>query len=165
MKYVLSIVLLVCFVFVICYEVQGSRTSQRKIAAHEESAENMEAEKGCPILDTLNYNADKKVANDTLSLQSEEFVIPAVSNPTTGYDWFMEELSQEDSIVVEFVSKTLVKEDRKGAEIMCGAPSNFIYKFKILSKGSATLRFLYKRPWQSKEEPFAEAVYNITIAD
>ena len=87
----------------------------------------------------------------------EEETIKLKGNPTTGYNWFYE-ISDDSIIAVEGYVKYL------GDEMVVGAPSMFTYTITSLKPGQTTLRFEYKRPWETVE-PIETKEYIITVAE
>ncbi|MBU1692625.1 MAG: protease inhibitor I42 family protein [Verrucomicrobia bacterium] len=79
-------------------------------------------------------------------------------NPTTGYSWTLEGYEAQEILVRdEEVSYQSDAPDRMGA------PGLFRYRFTAARSGSATLRFLYRRPWEEAVEPLYTAVLNVTV--
>lgn len=125
----------------------------------------MEEKIEVPVLDSLDFNVEKKTVNDTVSLKSGSFRIPAIANPTTGYEWSIADFDDMDTTVIKFDCKHIEKQANNEGVVMFGAPTNSFYEFNVQSVGSASIKFVYKRIWESKEAPIAEAVYNITVTE
>ena len=71
----------------------------------------------------------------------ETFVIELEGNPTTGYQW---ELSEGDE---QF---RLVEKDYAQPGSSIGAATKERFVIKALKRGSTTLTFKYKRPWETE---------------
>ncbi len=75
----------------------------------------------------------------------EEVSVTLQGNPTTGFTW---EVAASDSAILaaqgepEYIPRSN----------LMGAPGTFIFRFKAVQKGAATLRLVYRRPWE-KEAP------------
>lgn len=66
-----------------------------------------------------------------------------MGNPTTGYTWSFT-VGEESIIDVEETVKYM------GEENIVGAPSLFMYKISSVTPGKTTLKFEYKRSWETK---------------
>ena len=155
-----------------CSQVQGGRMDRRKIVkdtAAEENAESADitvsvAKSQTSItLPELNYSEGNKEFNDSVQLNIASIIIPAVTNPSTGYDWEVKIETQDSSILKLDTVRNTTKRD-PSQPMMCGAPSTREYVFSFQKTGFAKVIFEYKRPWE-KKDPEATVVYNITIVE
>ncbi len=133
--------------------VQGDLTvAEEKLAealAYAELLESVYAE----FLDIPMYQAWLRVE------VNQEFVIPLVSNPTTGYSW----QESYDETMLELVEKTY--ELGVAAEQgVVGAGGTELFRFKVLVEmGQTEIILVYKRAW---EEPSPDDVTKVfTVND
>ncbi|VVC02475.1 Chagasin family peptidase inhibitor I42 [Candidatus Burarchaeum australiense] len=70
----------------------------------------------------------------------EEFELPLVSNPSTGFGWL---ITIENESVVDYLGSSDVCPD------MAGAPCNTTYTFKALKAGTTVIHMNYMRIWES----------------
>ena len=66
------------------------------------------------------------------------------SNPTTGYDWYIEE--KPENVTKE--SKTFIQSETKKGVV--GTGGEIVFKFKASSKGTGTLILIYQRKWEKE---------------
>ncbi|MBQ7159395.1 MAG: protease inhibitor I42 family protein [Treponema sp.] len=81
--------------------------------------------------------------------------IELTGNPTTGYTW---NYTLSDNTIIQ------VEEDIQylGAQGLVGAPSRFVYTIKSQKPGTTSLKFEYKRPWET-EAPEEVRLYAVTV--
>src|SRR5574344_1065796 len=98
-------------------------------------------------------------ASDTMTVKlRKNFQIKLESNPSTGYSW---DLSKTvDKSYVKLV-KNSYKQNRCNPR-MVGVGGVETFVFKPLKKGSTTIYFEYKRPWE-KENVVETKTVNIFI--
>ncbi|MDZ7394162.1 MAG: protease inhibitor I42 family protein [candidate division KSB1 bacterium] len=77
--------------------------------------------------------------------QGTELTVSLEGNPTTGFTWEVAEL--DSAAIVQEKEAEFVPHSR-----LIGAPGTFTFHFRALKKGTATLRLVYRRPWE-KEVP------------
>lgn len=155
-----------------CSQVQGGRMDRRKIVKDTESEEHVDStditvsvakSKTSITLPELNYSDGNKEFNDSVQLHIASIIIPAVTNPSTGYDWEVKIEAQDSSFLkLDTVRNTTQRDPSQ--PMMCGAPSTREYEFSFEKTGFAKVIFEYKRPWE-KKDPEATVVYNITIVE
>jgi len=140
-----------------------------KDTAAEESAESTDItvsvakSKTSITLPELNYSDGNKEFNDSVQLNMASIIIPAVTNPSTGYDWEVKIETQDSSILKLDTVKNTTKRD-PSQPMMCGAPSTREYVFSFHKTGFAKVSIDYTRP-REKKDPEATVVYNITIVE
>ena len=101
---------------------------------------------------------DESANGTSVSLRAGQTLIIALkSNPTTGYDW---QVDQVDEKVVK-----MVKQDFKPASDpeRLGAPGQTVYEFEAVAAGTTGLRLIYVRPWEKGVEPQATFEVNVTV--
>ncbi len=159
---------------VTCSQVQGGRMDRRKIVKDTTEKEvtatdsaditvAVEKTKTSITLSQLNYFDRDKEFNDTVKLHLASIIIPAKTNPSTGFDWDVRIETQDSSILkLENVKNTTQRDPSQ--PMMCGAPSTREYEFTSEKAGFAKVIFEYKRPWE-KKDPETTVVYNITIEE
>jgi len=89
----------------------------------------------------------------------QEFVIPVVSNPTTGYGW---QVSYAETML-ELVDKTyeLGVAARQG---VVGAGGTELFRFRVLVEmGQTEITLVYKRPWEEPSPQDVIKVFTINI--
>ncbi len=93
--------------------------------------------------------------------EGEEFAIKFLSNPSTGYDWFL--LNEEilDESFIKYINTTYEKNDEE--EHLDGAPISYYLFFKALKQTDKEiyLDYVYKRDWE--EEILTNASITIKI--
>ncbi|MBC7186489.1 MAG: protease inhibitor I42 family protein [Calditrichaeota bacterium] len=77
--------------------------------------------------------------------QGQEITLALEGNPTTGFTW---EVAEVDSATIA-QAKEVEYVPRSN---LMGAPGTFTFRFKAVKNGVATLRLVYRRPWE-KEAP------------
>ena len=93
---------------------------------------------------------DEKANGKTVAATiGQQILIRLKGNPTTGYRWDVAKLEGE---AIEQVGKAKYAVD-KGAEGRMGAGGTFVFTFKAVRKGKATLTLAYARPWEKKKKP------------
>jgi inhibitor of cysteine peptidase len=85
----------------------------------------------------------------------EEFSIVLGSNPTTGFEWMVE----FDEEFVELSSRSFTPSSE-----LVGAGGVDIFAFDSLEAGETEIRFIYVRPWESRQ-PVDEKIYTVTIEE
>lgn len=87
-----------------------------------------------------------------LEQDGNNFTIIVDENPTTGYTWTY---TVKDDKHVKFVS-----DDYKSESNLIGAGGSHKYEFEVLKDGVSTIKFVYKRPFEtSAEKEFTVLVY------
>lgn len=101
----------------------------------------------------------KVLANNNMTVRhNRTFQIKLDSNPTTGYSWYL--AKPLDNAYLRLV-KSSYKQDRCNSRMVgVGGVETFI--LKPLKKGSTTVYFEYKRPWE-KEKALNNRDINILI--
>lgn len=115
------------------------------------------------MLSQLDYFGGNKEFNDTVQLNMASVIIPAKTNPSTGFDWGVRIEPQDSAILKLDTVKNTTQRD-PSQPMMCGAPSTREYEFSFQKTGFAKIIFEYKRPWE-KKDPETTVVYNITIIE
>lgn len=115
------------------------------------------------MLSQLDYFGGNKEFNDTVQLNMASGIIPAKTNPSTGFDWEVRIEPQDSAILKLDTVKNTTQRD-PSQPMMCGAPSTREYEFSFQKTGFAKIIFEYKRPWE-KKDPETTVVYNITIIE
>jgi len=90
---------------------------------------------------------------------NQEFVIPLVSNPTTGYGWQV----SYDETMLELVEKTyeLGIDAKQG---VVGAGGTELFRFRVLVEtGQTEITLVYKRPWEAPSPLDITKVFTVNI--
>ncbi|RME47121.1 MAG: hypothetical protein D6791_06635 [Chloroflexi bacterium] len=101
---------------------------------------------------------DESANGTSVSLRAGQTLIIALkSNPTTGYDW---QVDQVDETVVR-----VVKQDFQPASDpeRLGAPGQTVVQFQAVSAGMTDLHLIYVRPWEQDVEPQDTFQVHITV--
>lgn len=86
-----------------------------------------------------------------------ELTLPG--NPGTGYQW---EYDAEGSVNPDLVSVTAAGyRPAEGGRV--GAPSDFVFRIRAEAPGKASLRFRYRRPWESVP-PLRQEVVEVAVS-
>ena len=94
----------------------------------------------------------KAVIGDSVCVMLEE-------NPSTGYTW---EYAEEPAGVLEFIEARTFEQEGADPK-MVGAPVTKVWKFTAVKEGEVTLRYVYRRPWETEAEPVETIEYRIQI--
>ncbi|OUM58839.1 hypothetical protein PIROE2DRAFT_64157 [Piromyces sp. E2] len=89
------------------------------------------------------------------------FNVELKGNPTTGYSWYLENVDEIKNSVIEPIN---LNEENTGDYIqnqnkrLSGAGGVFLFSFRVknIVKDPPTLKFIYKRPWESEAITSAE---------
>jgi inhibitor of cysteine peptidase len=95
-----------------------------------------------------------------------EFFIKIESNPSTGYGWALQKIT--DETVMKF--KGIKEDEEEEAEIeeeserpLLGAPGYETFIFEALKPGKATASLIYRRPWEKDVPPIKTYKIHITV--
>lgn len=77
----------------------------------------------------------------------DELTVRLAGNPTTGYMWQV----VETPLALAPAGEPEFQQD-EAPENMVGVGGVFIFRFSVQSGGEGALRFVYKRPWENKDE-------------
>ena len=104
---------------------------------------------------------------DLIKVEGEEFEIKLAGNPTTGYNWYLDNLMHLNyhTITPLNLSKsgTVQYIPAPNPDKLNGVGGNYIFKFKAnkASEKVTILRFIYKRGWT---KGFAkEKIYKVKV--
>ncbi len=93
-----------------------------------------------------------------------KFSIKIESNPTTGYSWALQPLTEEEKTLAKFKKQ---KVEEPGAESrkqkLLGAPTYEIFTFEALAPGKVVIRLHYRRPWEKDVPPIQKHKVIVTI--
>jgi len=99
---------------------------------------------GCASGKTLT----EKNNGDSINMKVNDTVeIKLVSNPTTGYGWFLGDSA--DSSIVSVDGPEFIESEKE--ENMVGAGGHEVFVIKAVSKGKASIILNYERPWEEEE--------------
>ncbi|MCK4368562.1 MAG: protease inhibitor I42 family protein, partial [Dehalococcoidales bacterium] len=133
--------------------LQGDLTvAEEKLAealAYAELLESVYAE----FLDIPMYQAWLRVE------VNQEFVIPLVSNPTTGYGW----QASYDETMLELVEKTYEPGVAAKQDVV-GAGGTELFHFRTLVEmGQTEITLVYKQPWEEPSPDDVTKVFTVNI--
>ena len=97
--------------------------------------------------------------SDYIVREGEVFKVELKANATTGYHWVIVHRDQRnlaDSL------GDIYAPDKKQVNVT-GSGGTQTFKFKAVSKGIDTLKFVYVRPWEVGAEPAQKASYIIEV--
>lgn len=89
----------------------------------------------------------------------ETFTVALESNPTTGYGWALD--GTEDGTVVRKVGDEYVGKSHPPGMVGVGGMEQ--WKFRAEKKGTTMLRFIYRRPWETKTGPIRERTIHVLV--
>ncbi len=91
-----------------------------------------------------------------------EFFIKIKSNPSTGYSWWLQKITDEG--VVKFKSQQIEeKEEKESIPPLLGAPTFEIFTFEALKPGKTEVFLKYHRPWEKDVPPIKTHTIHVTI--
>ena len=102
---------------------------------------------------------DEAKLNIMVNRKNPKFTIKLISNPTTGYSWFLREYNKN---LVKPISQSYQAGDKK----LMGAPGYQVWTFQVMKEAFTVpqethLRFIYTRPWES-EVSAKQLLFHIT---
>ncbi len=86
-----------------------------------------------------------------------EFTLTLESNRTTGYQWQLAEIPDEN--VVQLIGNRFDAPDTR----LIGAGGKEVWTFKAVGKGRAEIRLKYVRLWEKDVPPVKEAVFTVVV--
>jgi len=90
---------------------------------------------------------------------NQEFVIPLVSNPTTGYGW----QASYDETMLELVEKTY-EPGVAAKQGVVGAGGTELFRFRTLvERGQTEITLVYKQPWEEPSPDDVTKVFTVNI--
>ncbi|MFQ5343383.1 MAG: protease inhibitor I42 family protein [Anaerolineae bacterium] len=87
----------------------------------------------------------------------QKLIVTLKSNPTTGYDWQVDEVDESVVKLVTQEFKPASDPDR------LGAPGQTEFQFQAAGAGTTSLRLIYVRSWEEGVEPQDTFQVRITI--
>jgi predicted secreted protein len=97
-------------------------------------------------------NVPQKGGNFELDVASNsEFTINLAGNPTTGYQWYLNNEAELEASSIVLVGQNYAKKNNSGK--MVGNGGNFVFSFKaneVCGKTLPKLSFTYKRAWETE---------------
>lgn len=103
-----------------------------------------------PIVEDNEMKKQMSVASgDILNFEFE-------SNPTTGYEWFVE----YNSDILNLLESKYIE---SGEKKLVGMPGRQRFKFRAIKKGETTIEFSYKRPWETGKPPVKKIICNVMV--
>ena len=101
---------------------------------------------------------DESANGTAVNLEAGQTLIVALkSNPTTGYDWQVDEVD-------ESVVKLVTQEFKPASDPnRLGAPGQTEFQFQAAGAGTTSLRLIYVRSWEEGVEPEDTFQVSITV--
>ena len=87
---------------------------------------------------------------------NETVVVRLSSNPTTGFDWYLDKLDQKS---LKLLSDNYLP--TKTGLVGSGGIKEF--KFKAVKKGNKVINFLYYRVWEGKKKAVNKVTFNLCV--
>jgi len=87
----------------------------------------------------------------------DELVVQLKSNPSTGYEWGVEDKS---TALLKLTGQSRVAPPNNG---MVGSPGQQIFHFATVKKGAGTLRLHYVRAWEKPSASDTEFTVRVVI--
>lgn len=82
-----------------------------------------------------------------------EFSVKIQSNPTTGYSWAVQKITDEAVVQFRRVEEWHEQEEGDKKQPLLGAPTYEILTFEALKPGKAEIHLKYRRPWEKDIPP------------
>ncbi|MFQ5595654.1 MAG: protease inhibitor I42 family protein [Anaerolineae bacterium] len=99
---------------------------------------------------------DESANGTSVNLEAgQTLIVTLKSNPTTGYDWQVDEMDEGVVKLVTQEFKPASDPDR------LGAPGQTEFQFQAVGAGTTSLRLIYVRSWETDVEP--QDTFEITI--
>lgn len=101
---------------------------------------------------------DEAATGTTVDLRAgQTLVVTLKSNPTTGYDWQVDEV--DESIV-----RPTKREFKPASDPnRLGAPGQTVHEFQAVGAGTTDLRLVYVRSWEKDVEPQDTFEVRVTV--
>lgn len=110
---------------------------------------------GCKAPEVIDVKID---GDKTVGLRMGQLLrLKLDSNPTTGYSWDIASMD-DNGVVRQFGKMRYVREGE-----MMGSGGYQLYRITPLKKGTAAVRFEYKRPWEKDTEPVKKHTVRIVV--
>ncbi len=90
--------------------------------------------------------------------QGQAVVVALESNPSTGYGW---EVAQNDGGVLMLEGKPQFESVPPQGTPLLGAGGTQTFRFKTVGSGTAELKLVYHRPWETNVPPLQE--FNLKV--
>jgi len=87
-------------------------------------------------------------------------LVKLAGNPTTGYQW---SLSKLDGEAIEMVGKPDYVADKHPRK-MVGSGGTYVFTFRALKPGKATLTLAYARPWEKNTPPIKTFTLTVEVS-
>jgi len=101
--------------------------------------------------DSNSVDVPQKGGNFELEVSANsEFTINLAGNPTTGYQWYLDNEAEVEATTVVLVGQNYAQ--KKNPQKMIGTGGNFIFNFKVnkvCGQELPKLSFVYKRAWET----------------
>lgn len=78
---------------------------------------------------------------------SDLLTVSLCSNPTTGFEWELVEVTDQDVLVYD--NNEYISPEAEGS---AGAAGTEVWTFKVLKAGSSNITMEYRRSWEGDEE-------------
>jgi inhibitor of cysteine peptidase len=98
--------------------------------------------------------------NLKVSAVNQELLIDLPGNPGTGFSWAIE---HAPAFLKQIGEEEYVPDKPSGN--MVGAGGAFRWRFLAQEKGTDTLRFVYRRPWEKGKSPADTAEYRVVVEE
>lgn len=92
-----------------------------------------------------------------------EFSIKIQSNPTTGYGWAVQKITDETLVQFKRVEDWEKQEQDGKKQPLMGAPTYEILTFEALKPGKAEIHLKYRRPWEKDVPPIKTHKVYVTL--
>ncbi|KAK2962353.1 putative inhibitor of cysteine peptidase [Blattamonas nauphoetae] len=94
----------------------------------------------------------------------ETFVIELPSNPTTGYQWYMNPIESNAPKICDLVSQKYQSDTKQSNSALfrkVGGGGKQVFTMKAKEKGTSNYEFVYKRSWENTNP--APTIYQIIV--
>jgi inhibitor of cysteine peptidase len=102
--------------------------------------------------DTIRVTLPAADPRPLVMVQGQSLVVELRGNPTTGFAWELKDLPECLTLKGEPAYVQDPSDERK-----LGVGGRYLYTFVAEKKGSGTLQFIYRRPWEKDKPPLESA--------
>jgi len=94
-----------------------------------------------------------------------KFFIKIESNPSTGYSWSLQKITDEGLVTFKSheIEEEEEEEEKESMSPRLGEPTFEIFTFEALKPGKTKVIFKYHRPWEKDVPPLKTHTIRITI--
>ena len=103
------------------------------------------------------------IAKEVEVAAGSSLTVTLCSNPTTGFQWSESAQISNQNVLEQVDHKFVPPEYTGGTPPPPGTPSQEVWTFKALKKGTSTISTEYSRPWEGGEKAEWTFVLTVTV--